>query len=108
MYASEFADEYEDWLSGSQPPRRAGWLALTLGEMRHAPPLCTAPETPVREVVQRMLDEHATAVLVLDHERLLGIFTERDVLSRLMPHAEGMAKPVAQVMTRDPNVLPEA
>jgi CBS domain-containing protein len=109
MYTtSEFADEYGDWLSGSQPVRRAGWLELSLGEMTHQPPLCVSPSATVGEVVGDMNRGHASAALVLESDQVLGIFTERDVLTRVLDSGADMARPVAELMTRSPNVLTEA
>lgn len=104
---SEFSDEYDDWLDGARPDRRTGWLELTLGEMRHAAPMCVAPEAKVSDVIVLMLASRASAVLVLEREQLRGIFTERDVVSRVLTRADGLTRPVADVMTREPNVLPE-
>jgi CBS domain-containing protein len=109
MYASsEFADEYGDWLSGSQPTRRPGWLELTLGEMRHQPPLCVEPSMLVSEVVACMNQARASAALVLEREHMLGIFTERDVLTRVISGHVGLTRPVSDGMTRAPYALSEA
>lgn len=43
------------------------------------------------------------AVLVMDGERLVGIFTERDVLSRVVAaDLDPKTTPIERVMTRDP------
>src|SRR5918911_3764950 len=39
-----------------------------------------APDDPVRLAIARMLEENVGSVAVCDGERLVGIFTERDVL----------------------------
>ncbi len=55
--------------------------------------------------VMRERGDHA--VLVLDGERLAGIFTERDALYRIARHgADPAALPVREVMTPDPVTLP--
>jgi CBS domain-containing protein len=56
----------------------------------------------VREVAQRMTKENVGAVAVLDDGRLVGVFSERDVMSRVV--AEGLDPDktlVANVMTKD-------
>ena len=47
------------------------------------PPLCIAPETPIRDVFERLKGEGRGSVLVCRDGALVGIFTERDAL-RLM------------------------
>jgi CBS domain-containing protein len=56
----------------------------------------------VREVARRMSDRNVGAVAVLDGGRLVGIFSERDLMSRVV--AAGLnpdETPIAKVMTRD-------
>ena len=47
-------------------------------------PVVVDAETPLREVLQRMRDENSGCALVTREDRLAGIFTERDVLARLV------------------------
>jgi CBS domain-containing protein len=57
----------------------------------------------VLEVVKAMVSRNIGAVPVLHDGRLVGIFSERDLMSRVV--AEGRdprTAPVEQVMTRDP------
>ena len=61
------------------------------------------PETRVGEVARRMRDSYVGAVLVMDGDHLMGIFTERDVLDRVV--AEGRspdATEIQSVMTSGP------
>jgi CBS domain-containing protein len=65
-----------------------------------------APETTVLVAVQQMNDRKIGALLVLDRGRPVGIFTERDVLVRVV--AAGLdpkITPVGEVMTRGPVVV---
>ena len=60
----------------------------------------------VGDAVRVMNDHKVGAVLVMDADQLVGIFTERDVLYRVV--AAGLTPattPLAQVMTRNPKVL---
>lgn len=62
----------------------------------------TAPTVSVREAVRTMNEKGIGALLVLDSGRVCGIFTERDVLRRVVD--EGRAPtltPVNEVMTPD-------
>ncbi len=61
-----------------------------------------APSASVREAAQLMSENHIGAMLVMDEGRLVGIFTERDALTRVL--AEGRDPdntPLSEVMTRD-------
>jgi len=59
-------------------------------------------ELSVRDAVRRMADRHIGAVPVTDGERVAGIFTERDVMARVVAAGRDPEKTkVADVMTRD-------
>lgn len=64
------------------------------------------PETSVADAVQRMAEESIGAVLVTDDHELLGIFTERDVLVRVISKKlDPTRTAVRQVMTPEPLCL---
>jgi CBS domain-containing protein len=59
------------------------------------------PQTSVLDAVARMNQRTIGSVLVMEGERLVGIFTERDVLTRVVPRQlDPTRTPVAEVMTR--------
>ena len=63
------------------------------------------PDDPVRLAIARMLEESVGSVAVCEGERLVGIFTERDVL-RLSGEGSDFAEVrVGDVMTRNPVTL---
>lgn len=65
-----------------------------------------APEMSVLDAVRTMNQERIGAVLVLDGPDLVGIFTERDVLTRIVDQARDPASTrVAEVMTSQPVVV---
>ena len=70
-------------------------------------PLCVRETVSVKDAVAGMMAMRRAAVLVVDGEgRLQGIFTERDVLTRVVARGLGpVATPLGQVMTRDPEAL---
>jgi CBS domain-containing protein len=61
------------------------------------------PQTSISEAVQRMNERNIGSLLVMDGDRLVGIFTERDVLTRVVPQQlDARRTPVGEVMTRNP------
>jgi CBS domain-containing protein len=60
-------------------------------------------DVTVCAAVREMNDHKVGAVVVMQAGRLVGIFTERDVLARVVaPGLDPKTTPIAQVMTRDP------
>lgn len=59
------------------------------------------PESTVFDAVTQMNHRHIGALLVLDAKRPIGIFTERDVLVRVIARrVDPSTTPVGEVMTR--------
>jgi CBS domain-containing protein len=61
-----------------------------------------APDTSVLRAVERMNECHIGSLVVCDGERPVGIFTERDVLVRVVARGlDPKRTPVGEVMTRE-------
>jgi CBS domain-containing protein len=103
---SEFADEYQDWMEGGPSARRAAWLDVPVSQQELGPVLAVTPETPVRDAIACMNQHRRGAVMVVVRGRLAGIFTERDVLQRVLGAGLDLARTrVSDVMTRDPETV---
>jgi CBS domain-containing protein len=65
------------------------------------------PDTPVTECVRTMTAEKIGALIVMDGERLIGIFTERDALNKVLAAGlDPVRTKVSEVMTKDPYCIP--
>ena len=61
------------------------------------------PELTVREAARLMAERRIGVVMVVEDRRLVGIMSERDVLTRIVvPGRDPNATTVGEVMTRDP------
>ena len=70
-------------------------------------PLYVSPTMPVREVLRLLVDNKVGCVLVLQDEKLVGIFTERDVLLKIGERAVTLGdRPVSDFMTPSVQTLP--
>ena len=67
------------------------------------------PQTTVAEAATIMGGKHVGSALVMDGERLAGIFTERDIVRALGEHFDAAGHPVSHWMTAHPSTIgPEA
>lgn len=66
------------------------------------PPVIADVNTSLRRILQEMRDRRASCALLTREDRLAGIFTERDVVTRVAGTPDVFDKPVAEVMTPDP------
>jgi CBS domain-containing protein len=73
--------------------------------LRPTPPRCVGPEQSVAEAVALMRQHRVGCVLVCDGDALLGIFTERDLMRRVLADGRPLTTPVADVMTPRPVVV---
>ena len=71
---------------------------------RNHDPVVVGPADTVRLACKEMANRGVGAVLVLDGARLVGIVTGRDVV-RAIADGRDTATPLADVMTRDPDVI---
>ena len=72
------------------------------GEAIHS----VGPDTPVTECVRVMTAKKIGALIVMEGEKLTGIFTERDALTKVLAAGRdpGTTK-VSEVMTKDPTCI---
>lgn len=65
------------------------------------------PADTVRAAVKRMAERRIGAVLVMDGDRLAGIFTERDVMNKVVARElDPDVTPLDAVMTHNPVTVP--
>lgn len=111
--SGEFEDEYsatiDDDLNGPAVLGEAGGALATdtIAVLSPAEPICLPDSATVQEAVHLMLARRQAGVLVIDSAgRLVGIFTERDVLTRVVGgDRDARCTPLAAVMTRNPEAL---
>lgn len=106
--------EDEAYYDGSGPSRRSFGAEL-LKEPLHVvptrPPIAVHAETSVKDSMQAMQRHHRGCILITRdgtlRSPLVGIFTERDILLRVIDSGRNPADvPVGEIMTRDPEALP--
>ncbi len=72
------------------------------------PAITVSIDTSINECIRLMQKKRIGCVLVTSHGKLLGIFTERDVLKRILGASFDMEQtPITEVMTTNPQVLNE-
>ena len=98
-YTAELESEFDDL--------REALLGDTIRILGPDDPVTASEGVPVAEAVGRMMRSRRAAILIVDADgRLTGIFTERDVLTRVV--ARGLDPehtPLGQVMTAEPEAL---
>lgn len=74
--------------------------------MEHRKILKAPPEISVHAAARLMAKRKVGAVMVVEHKRLVGIFTERDAVFRVVAKGrDARTTPIAEVMTRTPQTL---
>jgi len=76
--------------------------------VRNQDPVALPPSATIRDACRCMRERRVGAVLVTeDDRRLLGIFTGRDAVHRVLAEGRSAVRTkLAEVMTRDPNPMP--
>ena len=71
--------------------------------VRNQEPVALPPDATVREACRHMRDHRVGAVLVTEGDRqLVGIFTGRDAVHRVLAEGRSTDTTLAEVMTHDP------
>jgi CBS domain-containing protein len=77
----------------------------SVSRLHPTPPHRVAPGQTVFDAVLVMRRENVGCVLVCEGERLVGIFTERDLMRRVLAPGKPLSTPITDCMTRDPVVV---
>lgn len=100
MHHSEFEEAYEDDLRPDDE-----FLNLPIRQLQPRKAVMVSCDATVGDAVHAMNVNHTGCVLVEHDGRLVGIFTERDVLTKVFGCEQAADLPVESVMTRDPETL---
>ena len=101
-------DDFQDPLENYEPkeysyPLEEALVEEELDTIRHEPFTTITPETPVHEAIEKLGDKHIACLLVAEKNKLVGVFSERDVLSSVALEFDKVKDlPVREVMTSDP------
>jgi CBS domain-containing protein len=104
-FGSEFDETYGE--EPSHPPETIteDLLVETLDRLKIKKPICVSPNDVVEDVVRGMGERNHGCVLVKEGEQLVGIFTERDVVRRVVGKVDPKVARVREVMTPDPEAV---
>ena len=78
----------------------------TVGDIMTASLFSIEPTTTVAEAATVMGERRIGSALVMEDDRLLGIFTERDIVRALGEHFDAARHAVSEWMTADPVTVP--
>jgi CBS domain-containing protein len=106
MSNSEFEDAYDVDVAEESDALKHAVLDTPVSELMATDPLVVDADATVVDAVNAMNGHHTGCVLVQRHGNLVGIFTERDVLRRVIFHDGNRQWKVDTVMTKKPVTLP--
>jgi len=105
MNNSEFEDAYEDFREDTHPIKGT-MFETPVSELMVTDPLVVRADTNIMDAVDAMNDNHIGCLLVEKEGQLVGIFTERDLLRKVIFREGNRTWTVERVMTKTPETLP--
>ncbi len=107
MTRSEFEEQYDAAVAGEEKEIQAALVSNAVSLLDPAPPILVKRDLSVRDAIAKMKESRQGAVCVVDDAgRLVGIFSERDVLMRVVGvDLDPRSTPVGKVMTANPEAL---
>ena len=106
--SSESEQEFQDPLENYEPPVYDDPLEEALMEEPvsaiHTQPFASvSPDTPVEVAIKQLVGQDIACLMVTENDKLVGIFSDRDVLDRVsLRYDEVKKSPVRDVMTPKP------
>lgn len=86
-----------------ESPIEQALAEVTADMVRHLPCTTIKPEMTVAEAVRILADFHIACLLVEQEGKLVGVFSDRDVLLKVaLDYEELKDRPVSEVMTTNP------
>jgi CBS domain-containing protein len=71
----------------------------SVSQLQTADFVCVEPATPLLEAVERMKEDEGGCVIVCQEGRIVGIFTERDLITNVIGEQVDTSAPVSTFMT---------
>jgi CBS domain-containing protein len=104
---TEYHDEYSETLGTEFRKLEDALLSDTVGLLASSEPIQLRESASVAEALHRMIEQGRGAVVVIDDEgRLAGIFTDQEVIPRVLGAARDAQRTrLSEVMIRTPEVL---
>ena len=82
-------------------------MSSLLSTLTRRKPVTCSPTTPVREALERMHERKIGSIVLIDDNELpVGIFTERDLIARVILPQVDLASPIADIASCPPITLP--
>lgn len=107
MEAREYHDAYSESVEADFGKLESAFLSDTVRLLAPSEPVRCTVDTTVHEAITQMAEKRRAAVVIVDREgRLVGVFTERDLLRRVaVPGRDPRQTRLGEVMTPDPETL---
>ena len=108
MGTSEFDEAYEDEPGHYEREEESlgeAILDATIRDLEPRPAATLREMGTIRAAVQLMLEHRLGAILVEREGAPVGIFTERDLMRRVVAAGIGLDRAIEEVMTPDPETL---
>lgn len=109
QYIASLLNQSRQQLQTSFAQRAAEQQTMTtpLGQLVKKAPVFVAPATATRRALEEMAAQHLGCMVVADaDQRPLGILTQSDLLPRVVLTGFDLARPISEVMTANPHLLP--
>ena len=83
-----------------------GMLRDQIQTLNPKQPVTTSPDTPLEDALHIMLENKIGSILVIEDEKLVGIFSERDAVNRVGVEFDTLRnQPISDFMTPMPGTL---
>lgn len=99
----EFQDPLENYESKTYDDRLEQAICeLPASDVQHEPYTTVSPDDSVKTALNKLAEDHIACLLVVEAGKLVGVFTNREVLNLVALEDDILDRPVRDVMTAEP------
>ena len=101
--ASDFQDPLENYDPKTyDDPLEKAICESAASDIQHEPYTTISPDDTVAAALNKLAADHIACLLVKEKGKLVGLFTNREVLNKVAAEKDILDQPVREVMTVDP------
>lgn len=99
--------DFRDPLDNYEPktyddPLEQAICELPASDVQHEPYTTISPDDSVKTALNKLAEDHIACLLVVQSGKLVGVFTNREVLDKVALEDDILERPVRDVMVREP------
>ncbi|QLE10227.1 CBS domain-containing protein [Pseudoalteromonas shioyasakiensis] len=92
-------------LSSHYKSQNESWSEKKICELMNRKAVTLAPDASIRQTAKKMKQQGVSSIMLTEHDRLVGVVTDRDLRNRVLADEVDPQEPVSSIMTCKPKFI---